>query len=683
MSGIVEIEITKPLPETAVAESTYKIEGSVKVLGVGALPWVYAEIKHKEWYKPEFAEEVEYERGFPMPISGDFSIDFKPEKEGDYEVKLIATPALLPLPAVGVWPTVGESDVVMKVAVGGKPPAVFRFSGVTIDGHDIPLSNHDADSGLLLNKKTTDYLEIVPSYEWVGPSKAATISVKAGHKSLGTFSPKTDAYTRTLELPESPTMPYTGKLDEAIRIPLTACGGLTDGAIEIVLKISGFDDYISRIWNVYATKAPVVTFRFSSMIIDGNEVPLSNHDADSGLLLAKTTADSLSITPTFEWQGSEKAASISIKAGYKDWSDGFTPKTGAYTATFKLPDSIDEKYSGQLTSPITVPLVACGGLDDGAIEVVLKIAGFDDYISRIWNVYATKTPGEIGFNLTTPSVSPTEIIPGTPITVTCRVTSACDLVQTITAKVKIYEGSVYATAGTLIAIKTSPAFTIAPGQSYDVIVHHTAIAGTIDRRDVEVEVYVGSQLIKESEWDDVYYVKGIELKTLEIDIPESYAGYVTTSPSPVSGTNYFVDGTRREFEKGTRVRVTAHPASGYVFDHWSDEIQGGTSTNNPEWVSDNGYMVDNKAVKAHFREGVVPGVHQLSVASEPLLAGTVLQQPDKDWYSDGEVVVLTAKPFITYRFSYWDLNGVAMTGVGNPVSWPVWADGKMTAHFYR
>jgi len=63
MTDVVGIEITKPPPAEAVAGSTYKIEGSVKVFdAVGAPPFVYAEVKHKEWYKPEFAEEKEYIR---------------------------------------------------------------------------------------------------------------------------------------------------------------------------------------------------------------------------------------------------------------------------------------------------------------------------------------------------------------------------------------------------------------------------------------------------------------------------------------------------------------------------------------------------------------------------------------------------------------------------------------------
>jgi len=115
--GFVKIEITKPLPSSGVFGITYKIEGSAKLFDIiGALPWLYAEVKKKEWYLPEIIEEVSYERGFPIPITGDFTIDFKPEKGGDYEVTVVATPAPLPLPVVGVFPTVGKSGM-MKIKV--------------------------------------------------------------------------------------------------------------------------------------------------------------------------------------------------------------------------------------------------------------------------------------------------------------------------------------------------------------------------------------------------------------------------------------------------------------------------------------------------------------------------------------------------------------------------------------
>ena len=123
LGEIVAIEITEPLPETGVIDTTYKIEGTAKMLEkIGAPPWVYAQVRRKEWYKPEIAEEVSYERGFPNPITGKFSIDFKPEKEGEYEVTVVATPAPLSLPVVGVFPITGESDV-MKMGIEAAPPA--------------------------------------------------------------------------------------------------------------------------------------------------------------------------------------------------------------------------------------------------------------------------------------------------------------------------------------------------------------------------------------------------------------------------------------------------------------------------------------------------------------------------------------------------------------------------------
>lgn len=480
------IEVTQPLPEEAVAKSTYRIEGSAKLLGaLGAPPFLYARIQHKEWNKPEALEEVDYERAWPVPITGDFAIDFKPEEKGEYDVGIISTPAALALPVVGVVPVLAESDL-MHVSVGEEPSAEFRFSEVVIDGNTITLSNHDADSQLRLQKNTDEYLDVSASFEWVGPAKTIEITVQAGHKGVFGFSSKTDAYKQTIELPESPDTPYGGSTEEAIRVPLTGAAGLSDGAIEIVAKIPGESDYITHIWNVFRTKEEVVSFRFSEINIDGNSVLLGNHDADSGLRLEKTTSDYLEIIPAFEWQGPAKAATVSIKAGYRDWLGGFTPKTGAYTRSIQFPESTEEIYEAELDSPIKVPLVAAGDLDDGAIEVVLKISGESDYISQIWNVFITKVPGEE------------------------------------------------------------------------------------------------------------------EQQTLEIDITPSGSGYVTTDPEPESGPSKWYNGSTGKFVYGTRVQVTAHPAEGYEFDHWSDEIEGGVSYVNPAYVADT--MTEHRAVKAHFRE---------------------------------------------------------------------------------
>jgi len=488
---IATIEITEPLPDTGVVDSIYKIKGSVKIFdAIGAPPWVYAEVRLKEWYKPEAAEEVSHERGFPMPITGEFTIEFKPEKEGDYEITVLATPAPLSLPVIGVFPVTGKSDV-MKVAVGERPPAVFRFSGVMIDENDIALTDHDADSGLLLEKTTADYLDITPAFEWTGPSKTVTISVKAGYKDwLGAFSPKTGAYTRTFTLPESPTTPYAGELESPIRVPLTAAGGLTDGAIEIVLKIAGEPDYISHIWNVYATKAPPEALDF-----DLTRPSVSQTPVDPGTIIDITCP----ITSRCE-----KAVDANAKVIIYEGSllPGHGSKIKEYdSGTFHIEPN-------ESTNVVVHHMAVKGTIDRRDVEVevyvdtqLVKESEWDD-------VYYVGIPPEeiIDFELTKPTVTPAEIRAGDPITLTCPVTSASTEAQTATAKVKIYEGSIYPGHGTLITTKTSPAFPIAPGQTYNVIVHHTTIVGTINRRDVEVEIYVGGKLVKEDEWDDVYYV---------------------------------------------------------------------------------------------------------------------------------------------------------------------------------
>ncbi|MBA7620546.1 hypothetical protein ES703_27897 [subsurface metagenome] len=131
LEELVDIEITKPLPETGAVDMTYKIEGTVKMFdAVGAPPWVYAEVRRKEWWKPEFIEEVSYERGFPIPVTGSFSIDIKPEKKSDYEVTVVATPAPLSLPVVGVFPITGRSDM-MKIRVAEKPEGQFLKVAIT------------------------------------------------------------------------------------------------------------------------------------------------------------------------------------------------------------------------------------------------------------------------------------------------------------------------------------------------------------------------------------------------------------------------------------------------------------------------------------------------------------------------------------------------------------------------
>lgn len=122
--GIVAIEITLPLPAECSVGTVYRVEGRARLLrALPALPWIYLEINRKAWYEPEHIEKwfAEYEQGLPMPSTGNFTIDWRPEREGEYEVRAITTPAPLDLPLIGIAPITGASEV-MKVAVTAAAP---------------------------------------------------------------------------------------------------------------------------------------------------------------------------------------------------------------------------------------------------------------------------------------------------------------------------------------------------------------------------------------------------------------------------------------------------------------------------------------------------------------------------------------------------------------------------------
>ncbi len=99
------------------------------------------------------------------------------------------------------------------------------------------------------------------------------------------------------------------------------------------------------------------------------------------------------------------------------------------------------------------------------------------------------------------------------------------------------------------------------------------------------------------------------LETLEIDITPGAAGYVETVPVSEEGQSIWHNNYTGKFPYGTSVQVTAIPYSGYRFDHWSDEIVGGVSYDNPSYVQP---MTEYRAAKAHFREILVPGQGQIT-----------------------------------------------------------------------
>ena len=101
--------------------------------------------------------------------------------------------------------------------------------------------------------------------------------------------------------------------------------------------------------------------------------------------------------------------------------------------------------------------------------------------------------------------------PGTKIRIGIPVTSRCTSNVKTFVVVRVYEGSVLTGHGKELKKINSTEYTIAPGETHTFSVERTTEKGSIDRRDIGVEVryYKGGAWVVNGskEWDDVYYVR--------------------------------------------------------------------------------------------------------------------------------------------------------------------------------
>lgn len=128
--GIIEVIMTTPPPDTVSLGKTYAVEGTVKLAAViGAPPFVYLRVQRKEWWQPAALEQTSFLRGFASPAGGNVSINWTPSEAGKYNVALVATPAPISLPLIGVPPIMGESEIV-NVTAGVEDPELTNL-GIT------------------------------------------------------------------------------------------------------------------------------------------------------------------------------------------------------------------------------------------------------------------------------------------------------------------------------------------------------------------------------------------------------------------------------------------------------------------------------------------------------------------------------------------------------------------------
>jgi uncharacterized repeat protein (TIGR02543 family) len=155
-----------------------------------------------------------------------------------------------------------------------------------------------------------------------------------------------------------------------------------------------------------------------------------------------------------------------------------------------------------------------------------------------------------------------------------------------------------------------------------------------------------------------YFTQPPATRTLTIAVSPTEGG--TTDPSP----------GMYDFPSGSAVQVTAIPASGYVFDHWT--LNGSTSTDNPITVT----MDKDYTLTAYF----VP-TRALTVAVSPPEGGDTLPSPGTYVFPEGQTVSFSARPASGYVFNRWTLNGA--TSTDNPIQFTIDKDYTLTAYFTK
>lgn len=120
------------------------------------------------------------------------------------------------------------------------------------------------------------------------------------------------------------------------------------------------------------------------------------------------------------------------------------------------------------------------------------------------------------------------------------------------------------------------------------------------------------------------------------------------------------------YPNGSVVTVTANPADGWMFSHWTGSITG---TVNPQNVE----MTEPKSVTAHF---VVIPEYTLSVSTAG--SGTVSLEPAGGTYRSNTVVNVRALPQAGWVFVGWE---GAVTASDNPLGYRLFANSSLVAKF--
>jgi len=150
----------------------------------------------------------------------------------------------------------------------------------------------------------------------------------------------------------------------------------------------------------------------------------------------------------------------------------------------------------------------------------------------------------------------------------------------------------------------------------------------------------------------------VEAPPTQYTLTMAVSGSGSTTPSVGSHT----------YDEDTVVPLTATPAAGWLFDHWSGSVSGSA---NPTSVT----MTAAKSVTAHFVEAP-PTQYTLTMAVSG--SGSTTPSVGSHTYDEDTVVPLTATPASDWLFDHWS---GSVSGSTNPTSVTMTAAKSVTAHF--
>ncbi|AEJ60892.1 peptidase C11 clostripain [Spirochaeta thermophila DSM 6578] len=134
------------------------------------------------------------------------------------------------------------------------------------------------------------------------------------------------------------------------------------------------------------------------------------------------------------------------------------------------------------------------------------------------------------------------------------------------------------------------------------------------------------------------------------------------------GFTFQGESSSKKYKEGTQVTLTAIPTNNYKFSYWS--YSGSIKTEETLTFT----------VTKDVSIGVVFTLRNLTLEVEPEGAGTILKDPDKEDYKDGENVELTADPATGYLFNYWEFSDGSISN-DNPLQYEVGRLETVVAHF--